>query len=999
MELDDNELAEIPSEIGKLTGLPVLVLNKNRLVALPPEIGELFNLRTLELMHNRLIELPSEIGKLTSLEDLDIRNNELTLLPRQIGQLASLEELNLSFNRLRAIPAEIGHLSLLMSLILAENELAAVPAELGLLSSLKILNLSKNLLASLPSEISRLSKLDRLVLSNNVLTSLPSWVGQLDHLTLLDVSGNRLTGVPAEIGELINLKELDLSFNQLTDLPPELGLLTNLQTLDLSGNRLTKLPKEIGKLINLRELRLYGNRMILPPVSMFDQGTAAILAYLQELLDSESKQWTSKLLLVGEGGVGKTSLLRALLEEPFDHAQSSTDGIEIRSLCLKHPNNRDLTMELNAWDFGGQEIYHATHQFFLTNRSLFLLLWNARYGFEQGKLYYWLDTVQALAPESPIILVATSIDEREPVVPFSDLRRRYPQIVSYCKVSNKTGVGVDALRREIAKAASNLPLMGETWPTSFFNAANAIRRRSKERDHITPVQLQELMIDHGVKYHSVLSQHLHDLGDILYFLHDDQLNDTVILNPEWVDQSISKVLQSEEVINNRGLLTSANMNTLWSDIDASLQAHLLRLMERFDLSYRTLENKEVSLVVERLSLDPPPYTRAWNEVAESDSCREISLKIHFATTIPAGVPTWFIARSHRFTTHTHWRYGALLADDSERKHLALVNVFPHERYLQLTVRGPFPYNFFALLRDGLDLTLKRFPGLESKIELRVPCVEHGPCPHEFDVKHLEGAIQKQSPISHIQCPVAFRDVSVAALLFGIHWSIQNDVLRNHYESVHTDLISKDQARRSFGALMHREFLKMFRREQTILDAACPNVFALRPYESERWGKQSDRQRIYLQLYCQAPGEWHATESDGRYLVTKAADWLEAMAYYIRSMATVFGYSMHFDAPRMDRVTDYERTLKRDMQLMQELVGSLPEASFKKARMFEEAERSLASDTLTAGRLARSVLRNLRRTLDEKDPEQHWGGLKRVITPEGHLLWLCPHHTKELTPAE
>jgi len=51
----------------------------------------------------------------------------------------------------------------------------------------------------------------------------------------------------------------------------------------------------------------------------------------------------------------------------------------------------------------GQQIYHATHQFFLTERSLYMVAWNARLGAEQGKLHYWLDTIKALAPKAPVL--------------------------------------------------------------------------------------------------------------------------------------------------------------------------------------------------------------------------------------------------------------------------------------------------------------------------------------------------------------------------------------------------------------------------------------------------------------------------------------------------------------------------------------------------------------------------------------------------------------------
>jgi len=71
--------------------------------------------------------------------------------------------------------------------------------------------------------------------------------------------------------------------------------------------------------------------------------------------------------------------------------------------------------------------------------------------------------------------------------------------------------------------------------------------------------------------------------------------------------------------------------------------------------------------------------------------------------LPPGIPTWFIARSHRFTTLTHWRYGALIADPPERLHLAPVRAHDHDRFLELRVRGPYPHNFFALLKNGLGL--------------------------------------------------------------------------------------------------------------------------------------------------------------------------------------------------------------------------------------------------------------------------------------------------------
>ena len=43
------------------------------------------------------------------------------------------------------------------------------------------------------------------------------------------------------------------------------------------------------------------------------------------------------------------------------------------------------------------------------------------------------------------------------------------------------------------------------------------------------------------------------------------------------------------------------------------------------------------------------------------------------------------------------------------------------------------------------------------------------------------------------------------------------------------------------------------------------------------------------------------------------------------------------------------------------------------------------------------LRGLRKLLGELDPAQHWGGLKKVFTPEGHYFWLCANRAKEFKP--
>jgi GTPase SAR1 family protein len=969
------ELLEVIADAAK-RGSKRLDLSFKGLTSLPPEIGSLTNLTALDLFDNQFTALPPEIGNLTNLTTLDLDGNQLTALPPEIGNLTNLTALSLDGNQLTVMPPEVGNLTGLTALCLYDNQLTALPPEIGSLTNLTALYLYSNKLTILPSEI-----------------------GELTNLTALYLNDNQLTALPPEIGGLTNLTTLYLQGNRLTALPPEIGNLTSLATLRLGGNQLTFLPSEIGNLTKLTTLDLSGSRLATPPPEIVEQGTRAILEYLRARLKKGRRQWVSKLIVVGQGEVGKTAMLRSLKGLPFDPNVPTTHGITIEQLKFKHPTERDITMQLNAWDFGGQEIYHATHQFFLTNQSLFVLVWNARMGWEQSKLYYWLDSIKARAPESPVILVATRAEEHQPVLPLADIEARYPQVRESLATSNQTGAGIEELREAIAEHAATLPRMGEEWPASWLSAAEDIRTQPAK--YTDPQTLDSIMVRHNVEpsARATLSTALHELGDILFFRDDEELKDFIVLKPEWVSEYVCKVLDDPDVKEREGILTRELRDQLWKDLDEPMRDHFLRLMEKFDLSYRTLENREISLVVERLQLDPPVgWSELWDQPKQAECCREVTVRYRLPSDLPPGVPTWFIARSHRFTMHTHWRSGAVFADDPKNwRQLALVNANPQARTLELSVRGPMPHNFLALLRDGFELTLSRYPGLV--VERFIPCPGHDgkPCSHEFRFADLEARLARMPPRDAIECPVGFEDVSVPQMLFGVSWETTEGVvlkrLGEFSDHLHTRFDQLDAAFRTMESkfedlrqLSQRQFLLPYSALQRDVDARCPNVFVLRPLERGGWLGQRLGMRLELQFYCQAPGHWHPTTEGGRYEISAQRKWLKAVAQHIAGMVKVLKYAAPSAASRGGGgLTETNRVASNDTKFMMELVKTL----------LGKESLPVADDRLHDPASARgAAMRAIRAFLDAADPDVRRLGLKLVLTPEGHYLWLCEHHARE-----
>ena len=927
----------------------------------------------------------------------------------QLIEKAALEgatELDLDGKGLTTLPPEIGQLSQLSELTLRDSQLTALPPEIGRLSQLRTLWLFNNRLTDLQPEISKIARLEGLRLGNNQLTALPPEVFKLTQLRQLTPHDNRLTTVPAEIGRLAQLELLNLKGNQLTALPPEIGQLSQLKMLFLGNNQLTALPPEIGQLTKLNTLDLSGNPLISPPPEIVKQGTKAILAYLRELPRAK-KQWVSKLILVGEGGVGKTTLVKRLLGEPRDAKEPTTHGIRVRKVPLKHPKRSGVTMRLKSWDFGGQEIYHATHQFFLSTRSLYVLVWHARLGWEAGKIGYWLDNIKARAPDSPVLIVATHVDVRRATLPLEDLEQKYPQIVGFRAVSCETDEGLKELRSAVQRAAADLPLMGEEWPPDWLKAAEAVRKLKKREKSITPQRLTSVLEEKNVKGKDseVLTTWLHELGDILYFRDNPDLDDIVILDPQWVTEAISKVLESGKVVKGLGIFRRGHMNEVWAHLPAYLRDHFLRLMEQFDLSYRTLDREDISIVVERLDENPAKYEPAWNEIAQRASSKEISMTFELQGQRPPGIPTWFIARSHRFSTKTHWRYGGLFADGKERAHLGLLVASPTGGAVRLTVRGPYPHNFFALLRDGFELTLDRFKGLSVKRKIPCPGPNGIGCSHEFALEHLQTRLDRQPPKLAIECPVCFEDREVVQLLYGVDPRTHDRVLEE-LRRLRSDVRGVDAQVRELRALAEREFLNAYRREHAKnVDLECPCVFVLEPdpsvgdlqtlfSHSEAGLKerllQVIRKPMVLRFFCEQPGHWHAPYDGGRYPLKKAQPWLAGMAPFLRHLGSVIQPLATLAGPTVGIASaGLEKAYAHHIKFLTEVV-KLPDLSnLEKWGDMEELPRG-------SERVARGGhdLLPVRRLLDDLDPKREQLGLKRVVTPEGHMLWLCDEHAAE-----
>jgi internalin A len=712
--MTDKELLKIITIIvrNKVTSLN---LSEQQLTTLPAQINQLTKLTKLEIKNNSLITLPQQIGQLTNLTRLDLRNNQLTVLPSEIGQLTNLTTLNLSHNQLTELPSEIGHLTKLKRLDLDGNLLTKLPDEIKYLTNLAELNLQDNKLITLPTGIGQLTNLTDLNLHDNQLTILPVQIGQLIGLMWLNLGNNELTTLLPQIGQLFKLRALLLFNNQLTVLPSQIGQLTDLRVLNVSSNQLYALPPQIDQLVKLRMLDLSNNPLPLPPeiLELKNKPIEIINYYLQYQTDLRKPLNEAKALIVGQGDAGKTSLAKRLVEGTFDRNERKTEGINIKLWPIQVEGEE---IRLNVWDFGGQEIMHATHQFFLTKRSLYILVLNSRQGEQDNKIEYWLKLIQSFGSNSPIIVVINKIDDHALLeIDERGLRAKYDTIKAFVRTSCETGQGIQDLKTVIATEVSQLEHLHDQLLLSWFNIKTQLEKL--KQNYIPYTDYERMCQSAGITEEGsqrTLIHFLHDLGVVLNFQDDPRLEETSILNPKWVTNGVYKILNSPILFESKGVLIVEQLSRILDNqaYPKNKQLFIIDMMRKFELCFEFEGTSDQQfLIPELLSVKEPELK--WSEVSR------LNFQYHY-NILPGSIISRFIVRMHNYTfEETYWRNGVLLTHEGNQ---ALVKADQEDRKIFIWVTGPEQgrRSLLAIIRSHFNHIHRTIPKIEAKEIVTLP---------------------------------------------------------------------------------------------------------------------------------------------------------------------------------------------------------------------------------------------------------------------------------------
>ena len=623
---------------------------------------------------------------------------------------------------------------------LGNLQLTEVPAEVFALTHLRVLNLGSsyvdergeyqqsangdyetcNTLNRLPDRLCALGNLTALFLVSTQVSDLSPLQG-LSALQSLDCSGTQVSDLSPLQG-LSALQSLDCWGTQVSDLTPLIGL-ASLRKLTANGCCLSDMPRNLVLHDMLTGIILYQATIPGIPAEILspDNYSSCLEDLRHHLTDLEAGTedvGEAKLMVLGNGRVGKTQICRRLRGLPYDENVPSTHSIAVTAEPWAGSTDDEA---LNIWDFGGQDIYHGAHTLFMETSAVFMIVWHPDFEiagdqpvdgmvFRNYPLPYWLDYVRTLGrKDSPVVVVQSRCDRPEQEsrrLPADDASLQFPSLKP-CWYSAKTRRGGGALEEALRDAIQflrdrdGIATIGagrmrvlrqlEAWRNEDQG------RPTAERQHRTLSQAEFRTLCEqvgGVISPQSLLTYLHNLGVVFY--KPALFHDRIILDQSWALEAVYGVFDRHKayplILSQGGRFTQSLLAmTAWRAYSDPEQRLFLSLMESCGIAFvdrqaDPLLGLETSYVAPDLLPDKeavaPQLAGRWYDHEESWRLEYAYPFLHpgLMRTLLCDVGQ----RSHE--AGVYWKYGVWVYEKSTSCRALLEQQMADERRGRITLR-------------------------------------------------------------------------------------------------------------------------------------------------------------------------------------------------------------------------------------------------------------------------------------------------------------------------
>lgn len=161
-----------------------------------------------------------------------------------------------------------------------------------------------------------------------------------------------------------------------------------------------------------------------------------------------------KVVIAGDGNVGKTSLIRRYCEGKFEQSRVATIGVDFQTKLVELDNG---PVKLSIWDMAGQERFQVMREGFYRGSLAAALVYDVTEPSSLEHLGRWRQEIVEVVPKVPLIVVANKRD-LAPEKPLDEGQYHANTIgAQHLETSALTGAGVQSMFETLAMLAAPTP--------------------------------------------------------------------------------------------------------------------------------------------------------------------------------------------------------------------------------------------------------------------------------------------------------------------------------------------------------------------------------------------------------------------------------------------------------------------------------------------------------------------------------------------------------------
>lgn len=491
-------------------------------------------------------------------------------------------------------------------------------------------------------------------------------------------------------------------------------------------------------------------KRLVVPKEYQEQGAAAVAEYLKSIERSGTVHLNeARIIILGDKGVGKTSIARRIIdpEAAMPEKRESTEGVETAIWELE-----DKDMKVHVWDFAGHVITHSAHQFFMSERCLYLIVLKGRDNERLVDLKYWLNQVKNYGGNSQIIVLLNKHDTHKVKIPINTLEKEY-NIKNLYEFSIKDDhIDLEYFRNELSIYIGNEP----TWKKDKISREHYEIKEKLHRllvndkneilkEFINKDRFDEILKDYPEVKGDLLLKSLTELGVGLWY-EDLKKHNTLVLNPRWISFGIYKIINWVNEQDDKYDITLSELPEVFKNSSHRYPkkelAFLIDMLRYYELAFK-VKNEDRWIIPAVLEIDSPEHLPDFNNLDV--------FKFRFVADYPLppdSISRLMVRHSDEIMvdneTYIAWRYGVLLEYDQNTRAL----VEEKDNKIVVSVKGPKAKAYLVSLRDSLERIFESYKSKQPVLEYDI--AYYGQIPKDIkdnwlSEKKIEVHSQKNMP--------------------------------------------------------------------------------------------------------------------------------------------------------------------------------------------------------------------------------------------------------------